>query len=623
MLNDKELLSEVVIHNKYAKYIPELSRRETWQELVDRNKAMHIKKHPQLKQDLDWAYQFVLDKKILPSMRSMQFAGKPIESNPARIFNCSGVHVSHYKAFSETMFLLLSGCGVGYSVQKHHVEQLPSILKPNYDNKYPGVRRYLISDDIEGWAESIKILLKSYFFGTNEIRFDYGGIRAKGMRLVTSGGKAPGFEPLEVCINKIKAILDKKEIGTKLKPIEAHDIMCHISNAVLAGGIRRSACLSMFDIDDEEMLTCKSGEWWVENEQRGRCNNSVVLERGKVTKEQFFSLWKKVQESGCGEPGFIWTNNKELLRNPCVEISLRTFCNLCEIDATKIKTQQDFEDAVKAATIIGTSQASYTDFHYLRPFWKEFTEEDALLGIGMTGVASNTIFNLNIPNAVSVAIETNKRIAALIGIKQAKRITTIKPAGTTSTVLGCSSGVHSWHNTFYKRTMRLNKGESLYDYLKANLPELVEDCAFQPTTTAILSIPVKAPDNAITRQDETALDLLERVKFLHQNWIQPGHIEGDDTHNISVTVSIKDNEWEEVGNWMWDNREFYSGISVLPYDGGTYVQAPFQDITEDEYNRLSNIISQSFIDLASVIESEDVTNHTDNVACAGGACEVA
>ena len=812
MQNNNELLSELTIHMKYAKFLEDKKRRESYLELVERNKKMHIEKFPELEQDINFAYSFVLNKKVLPSMRSMQFAGKPIQINPVRMFNCSFMAMKDYRAFHELMFLLLSGCGVGISVQKHHVEKLPEIRKPSIKNK----RRYVIGDSIVGWSDAIKALFKSYYGVKNvSLEFDYSDIRPEGAKLLTSGGKAPGSKPLKDCLDKIRSILDSKVDGDKLSTIDVYDISCHIADSVLAGGIRRAALLTLFTWSDEDMLHSKSGDWYKDNPQRARSNNSVALVRSRLSRDLFFNIWDKIQKSGCGEPAFSLTNNAEMGFNPCItgntivaiadgrngvtveqlakesegkikfpvysakpyhtsnqfgktdkfikwvteikdavafktgtknviklilsddsvlevtpdhklalmngkyieakdslnktlgkfysysnkndaksyrkinskivehlrpedknvdlseeiyvkqiidegkcvdvydltvednhnfylitktddnrflnssgilvhnchEISLRDmqFCNLTEINVSDVTDQKDFEDRVRAATLIGTLQATYTDFHYLRREWKLNTEKDALLGVSMTGVASMSIFNLDIESAAKVAVEVNRDISKFLKIKPAKRITTLKPAGTTSLVLGCSSGVHAWHDKFYIRRIRINKNEAIYTYLSLYYPELMEDDISSPEKTSIISIPQRAPIGSAIR-DESALDLLNRVKELTLKWIRPGHIDGYNHHNVSCTVSIKEDEWNEVGNWMWENRDCYSGISVLPYNNHTYKQAPFESCSEETYNRLSELFRK--VDLSLVYETDDSTNFNDQAACSGGACEI-
>jgi ribonucleoside-diphosphate reductase alpha chain len=614
----QKILSDLTVYMKYAKFVPELNRRETWEELVTRNMNMHIKKYPQLKDEIKQVYKMVYDKKVLPSMRSMQFGGKPIEISPNRIYNCAYLPIDHLDAFAEAMFLLLGGTGVGYSVQKHHVESLPEIRKPKSNR----TRRFLIGDSIEGWADAIKVLFKSYFgehLSTPE--FDFSDIRPKGAQLVTSGGKAPGPQPLKDCLHKLKGMLDAKEDGDKLTPIEVHDMVCHIADAVLAGGIRRAALISLFSADDNEMIACKSGAWWENNPQRGRANNSAALVRHKITKEFFLDLWKRVEASGAGEPGIYFTNDKDWGTNPCCEIALRPnqFCNLCEVNVSDIESQEDLNARVKAAAFIGTLQAGYTDFHYLRDIWRRTTEKDALIGVSMTGIGSGVVLGYNMKEAAKMVKEENARVAELIGINKSARMTTVKPAGTTSLTLGTSSGIHAWHNDYYIRRIRVGKNEAIYTYLSNNHPELVEDEFFRPHDTAVISVPQKAPEGAILRT-ESPFQLLERVKKITQEWVRPGHRTGSNSHNVSATISLKPEDWELAGEWMWENRDFYNGLSVLPYDGGTYIQAPFEDCTKEEFERLFAKLHS--IDLSQVIELTDETDLSSELACAGGACEI-
>lgn len=397
--------------------------------------------------------------------------------------------------------------------------------------------------------------------------------------------------------------------------------MCYIADAVLAGGIRRAACISLFDMDDEDMLTCKAGAWYELNPQRGRANNSAVILRHRIKKREFMKLWEKVKASGCGEPGFYFTNNAEWGTNPCCEIALRPFqfCNLCEINMGDIESQEDLNGRAEAAAFIGTLQASYTDFHYLRDIWKKTTEKDALIGVSGTGIASGEYVKYNMTEASEKVVAENVRIADMIGINHASRTTCVKPAGTSSMVLGTSSGIHGWHSQYYIRRMRLGKNEALYKFLNEFHPELVEDEFFKPTTQAIVSIPIEAPKGAIVRT-ESPFDLLERVKLFHEQWVRPGHIKGDNTHNISATISIKEDEWDTVGQWMWENRSNYNGLSVLPYDGGSYVQAPFEEISMQKYHAMIKQVQS--VDLTKVKEDGDYTDLKGEIACAGGVCEI-
>lgn len=937
-----EILSDITVFTKYAKHLPMKNRRETFSEIIDRNMEMHLdkfKKNTELCLEIRSVYsEFVKTKKILPSMRSLQFGGKPIELSPNRVYNCCFLPIDDLHAFSESMFLLLGGTGVGYSVQKNHVEKLPEIRKPTKS------RRFLIGDSIEGWADAVKVLMQAYMIGKTLPRFDYSDIREKGAQLVTSGGKAPGPEPLKDCLHNIKKILDRKKDGEQLTTLEVHDIMCYIADAVLAGGIRRAALICLFDMNDEDMLTCKFGNWWELNPQRGRSNNSAVILRHKIKKKDFMKLWDKIKASGSGEPGFYLTNNAEWGTNPCCEIALRPFqfcvsaetklitrngiskikditekeveiwngeewstvkpyqtgtedvlhrvkfsdgsfldatnnhkflvknrfetefrevetldlikelrsskyglqiprsnikytggtaeenaydygfvlgdgcvhgnyveaglfgldkllefktvktigdyknsndtefrqvrfslnieccrelkysnglpsrlftynkesilnfiagwadadgsqaskgiriygredkirdgqlllskiginssvnlmskkgertnlgerkndvwylqitktieipcqrlscnnteealckgqmqliksietlegvhssyclteeklhqcvfnnvltkqCNLCEVNMGTIKSQEDLDARARAASFIGTLQASYTDFHYLRDIWKKTTERDALIGVSGTGIASGKYKDLDLKKSAGEVVKENIRIADVLGINAAARTTCVKPAGTSSMVLGTSSGIHGWHNDYYIRRMRLGKDEAIYRHLAEHHSELIEDEFFKPKTQAVVSIPIEAPKGAIYRQ-ETPLELLSRIKHFSQEWISTGHIKGDNTHNVSATVSLKDEEWEDVGKWMWDNREYYNGLSVLPYDGGSYIQAPFEDISRQKYHAMLKHITE--IDLTKVIEIEDNTDLSGEIACGGGgaSCEV-
>lgn len=630
-----KILSDITIFNKYSKYIPELKRRETWDELVNRYVDMMCNKYPHLTKEIQVNSDYLRSKKVLPSMRALQFAGKAIEKNESRIYNCAYLPIDDYRAFSETMFLLLGGTGVGYSVQFHHVDKLPEIKKPTKSKKY------IIADSLEGWADAVKVLMKSYFSYTQyKPRFIYTDIRPKGSRLKTAGGKAPGSEPLKLALTHIEAILDRIEDGNKLKPIDIHDIQCFIANAVLSGGIRRSAMISLFSFDDEEMLQCKYGNWWEQNEQRGRANNSAVILRSRIKEDEFKSIWKKIELSNSGEPGLYFTNNIDWGTNPCCEIALRPFqfCNLCEVNVSDVESQEDLNERCKVASFFGTLQAGFTDFHYLRDIWKKTTEKDALIGVGQTGIASGKILKCDLHEASQIVIKENEKISKLININSAARTTTIKPSGTTSCVLGTSSGIHAWHNNYYIRRIRIMKNDPLYTYLSIYHPELLEDDKLKSLDTSIICIPQMAPEGSILRT-ESALDLLNRVRKFNLEWIRSGHKKGDNTNNVSATISIDksksysdlpDNkfnssikwidEWEVVGDWMWRNKDSFNGLSVIPYDNGSYIQAPFTDCSKEEYEGLMSKLKD--IDLSKVVEMDDNTSHSQEAACAGGNCEI-
>lgn len=616
----QQILSQITIFQKYAKHIPHLDRRENWSDLCERNMAMHIEKYPMLKSEIKQVYKdFVMTKKSLPSMRSMQFAGQPIDLSNNRMFNCAYVAADHPAVFSETMFLLLGGTGVGYSVQKHHIAELPVVVGPTSKP-----RRFLVGDSIEGWADAIKVLVRSHFEGKSDPLFDFRDIRKKGAKLVTSGGKAPGPDPLRICIDHLRSILNGA-VGRKLTSLEVHDMQCRIADAVLAGGIRRAAMISLFSEDDLDMLTCKSDyngfPWYEQNPQRGRANNSVVLKRGTVSKEDFLALWKMTERSKSGEPGIFWTNDYNIGTNPCAEISLKScqFCNVTDVNVDNVTSQEDLNDRVKAASFLGTLQAGYTNFHYLRPIWRENTEKDALIGVGQTGVGSGKVLQYDLVAAAEIVNAENERVAAIIGVNKAARTTTLKPAGTTSLVVGSASGIHAWHNDYYVRRMRVGKNEALYTYMNNNFPDLIEDCAFKPHLEAVMKFPQVAPVGSMIRT-EPALQLLERVKRYNIEWVGTGYRNGANQHNVSCTISIKDDEWAMVGEWMWDNKDHYTGISALPYDNGTYIQAPFTDSTKEEFDELIKLFHD--INLDHVLEHDDNTNLSENLACSGGTCEI-
>ena len=612
---DQQILSNIVIHMKYGRYIPEKQRRETWPEICDRYAAMMVARYPMLEGAITENMEWVRQKKVLPSMRAMQFAGAAIERNHSRIYNCAYMPVDDVRAFSEAMFLLLGGTGVGFSVQFHHVDKLPEV------NRAVKRRKFLVGDSLEGWADCIKVLMKAHF-GLNGYmpEFDFSDIRPKGTRLVTAGGKAPGPEPLKICVAHITAILDRKAAGEKLTPLECHDIMCHIANAVLAGGIRRSAMISLFSFDDQEMLGCKFGSWWELNEQRGRANNSAVIKRDRIQEHEFFALWQKIELSGSGEPGFYFTNDIEWGTNPCCEIALRPFqfCNLCEVNVSDVSSQTDLNQRASAAAFLGTLQAGFTDFHYLRDIWRRHTEKDALIGVGMTGIGSGKVLEFDLEEAASHVKSTNMALAQQLGLQPAARATTIKPSGTSSLVLGTSSGIHAWHNDFYVRRIRIGKDEALYHYLADQHPELLEDDLLNPRQ-GIICIPQAAPHGSILR-DESALQLLERIKKFNVEWVRPGYTTGSNANNVSATISIRPTEWAEVGRWMWQNKASYNGLSVLPHDNGNYKQAPFTDTDKVTYEQMVSRLHQ--IELSEVFEKEDLTDHSGEAACAGGACAV-
>jgi ribonucleoside-diphosphate reductase alpha chain len=618
-MNDKLALADITVFNKYARFNHNAGRRESWTEIVNRNAEMHKTKYPGIAEDIDTVYKnFVHTKKVLPSMRSLQFGGRPILMAENRIFNCAYAPAESTRFFSELMFLLLGGTGMGYSVQARHVNKLPKIKTPESDKEY----KFQVQDSIVGWSDAVKVVCKAFFNAGTLPIFDYRDIREKGAELITTGGQAPGPEPLRICINNLEVIL-RKAIGRKLRPLEVHDMACVIADAVLAGGIRRAAMISLFDRDDEEMLACKAGEWYINHPARARSNNSAVLPRDEVSQAEFTELMKRIEESGCGEPGVYWTNNKDWGTNPCCEIALRPYqmCNLTEINAGEIYTQEDFNHAAGAAAFLGTLQAGYTDFHYLNPKWKIACEKDALLGVSMTGIASGTVENLDMREAVEYVKTMNADMAERIGINPAARTTCVKPAGTTSLVLGTSSGIHAWHAPYYIRRMRAGKDEALAQYMMKAAPGLVEQDV-NVAHQVVLSFPQAAPVGAKVRS-EHMLELLERVKDVSVRWVAPGHRDGINQHNVSCTISVMDNQWKLLTRWMWDNRDHYNGISVLPYFGAAaYPQLPFEDITEEQYYEMLPLLE--LVDISKVFEMDGSSVDLSNeLACSGpDGCEI-
>jgi len=535
---DKKILSDIVVHTKYARHLPKKDRRENWEELVGRNKEMHIRKYPQLTEEIDALYDdFVIPKKVLPSMRSMQFGGRPIEINNSRVYNCAFLPVDSIYSFSETMFLLLGGTGVGYSVQRHHIEKLPAIIKPNYDYN----RKYVVQDSIMGWADAIKTLFKSYTGKTtSHIDFDYSDIRDKGELLITAGGKAPGPEPLRLAITKIEGMLREKEDRSQLSTLEAHDIMCHIADAVLAGGIRRAAMISLFNIDDQEMLSCKSGDWYVRNPQRGRANNSVVILRHRITEPRFKKIWERIKASGAGEPGIYFTNDMDWGTNPCCEISLKPFqfCNLTEINMGNVESQEDMNQRASAAAFLGTLQAGYTDFHYLRDIWRRTTEKDALLGVSMTGIASESNLQLDYKEATEFVNKTNKEIAKIIGIKPAARTTSVKPAGCQipSTKIRTNFGDMSLYDVFKKNNVELNNKLGEYrEWYDVNTDIKVYDEDDNENSITKLFINGTEETVKFIMEDDSIIECTPHHKFMMVNgeWKEAINItENDDFLNL-------------------------------------------------------------------------------------------
>lgn len=596
-------LQEYTFTSRYARYLNGKNRRETWSESVNRCKDMMLEKYKDIKDvhsDIEWAYEMMRKKRILGSQRAMQFGGKPILDKNMRIYNCISSYCDRVKFFQECMYLLLCGCGTGFSVQKHHISKLPKLLKQK-----EGYKKFVIEDTIEGWSDAIGVLVSSYFkqntlfpeYNGLKITFDYTKIRPLGSEL-SYGGKAPGPEPLKIAINNIKNLLDNVlENGqSNLKPIQAYDIVMYSADAVISGGVRRSATIALFSEDDEEMMKAKTGNWFNENPQRGRSNNSVVLLKKELTKEKLVKIIENVKEYG--EPGFILSNNYEHLVNPCVEISFYAYneagesgwqaCNLSTINDSKVKTKEDFFEAAKAAAIIGTLQAGFTDTAYLGKVSQEIIEREALLGVSMTGIMDSPDICLNPEiqrEATEIVRQINAEISKKIGIRQAARLTCIKPEGSASCVLGTSSGIHPHHALRYIRRIQSNKTENIYKFFKSINPRACQDSVWSTNDTdGVISFCIEVPIGSKTKNQLGAIQLLKYVQSTQENWVKYGTNKELCTqdwliHNVSNTINVKPEEWNDVIDYIYENKESFCGISLLPITGDKdYPQAPFTTI---------------------------------------------
>tara|TARA_R110000824_G_C15231618_1_gene678625 strand:- start:6873 stop:9071 length:2199 start_codon:yes stop_codon:yes gene_type:complete len=600
-------LMDYTFVGKYARWISEKKRRETWKESNNRVRGMMLKKYEDcgIDDEINWAYDMMLKKRCLGSQRALQFGGEPIFKHNARMFNCVASFCDRLKFFQECMYLLLCGCGTGFSVQTRHINKLPPMVKEKR-----GTKRFTIPDSIEGWADSIGVLISSYFdqddifpeYTGKDVSFDFSKIRPAGSRLGSSAGKAPGPEPLKKAIKNIKKVLDKAlknlefcaESIRRLEPIEAYDIVMHSADAVISGGVRRSATICLFSPEDEKMAQAKTGNWFHDNPQRGRSNNSALLLRDKTSKEDFQTLMKAVREFG--EPGFVWADSTELIVNPCVEIGMYPVdvkskksgwqgCNLSTVNCAKAKTEEEFYEAVKAAAIIGTLQAGFTKFPYLGKTSERIFEREALLGVSGTGWMENSELCLD-PSvqrkAAKVAKETNKKISKKIGINQAARVTCVKPEGTASCILGTASGIHPHHAKRYIRRVQANKMENIYKYFSEINPRAREESVWSANDSDdVVSFCIEVPAGSKTKNQISAIELLGYVKSTQQNWVIPGTNKDLCTkkwlvHNVSNTINVKNGEWDDVESFIYKNRKFFCGISLLPVTGDKdYPQAPF------------------------------------------------
>lgn len=734
-------LSKYTFVAKYAKYLPEKKRRETWVETVTRVKEMHLGRYPQIASEIEWAFDRVYDKLVLPAMRTLQYGGAPILKNHCRNYNCAATYCDRVRFFQEMVFVLLSGTGAGFSVQKHHVDKLPDIHP-----RAKKVKEFVVPDTIEGWADSFGVLISSYVdekfatfpeYSGYKVRFNFSQLRPKGSR-ISSGGKSPGPDPLRNALEKCEQVIERRlKDSNRLRPIDAHDIVMHSSDCVISGGIRRSATISLFSLDDEEMMTCKTGNWFYENPQRGRANNSAMILRDKITEAEFSSIMKNTREFG--EPGFLFCDDLETLVNPClprdtqilvnggyraigdlyaegkptqvwsddrigkgdelhidrwgktlydaspvvltqknakiyeiwvnncwsikatanhqfptpngrkrldeltcddylfiheenlpqriteisywgeddvfclnqpttnaiiangivtgncVEIGLRgydsygnsgwQFCNLTISNGKKIKSKDTFKEASRAAAIIGTCQAGYADFPYLGSVTESIVRREALLGCSITGIMENPDIILDAEVQREMAehiLEVNYSLASQIGIEPCARATCEKPEGSSSAVLGTSSGIHPHHAKRYFRRVQANKTEPTMNFFSKYNPQACEESVWSANKTdAVITFCVEVDKGSRFKNDMSAIDLLEQVKLTQQNWVESGTrhthcVEPWLRHSVSNTISVRPEEWDAVSKYLYENRQYFAGVSLLSATGDKdYPQAPF------------------------------------------------
>jgi len=625
--------------SRYARWKEDEQRRETWTETVARYfdyMTSHLqKKHsyklkPALRTELE---QAVLNQDIMPSMRALMTAGPALDRCHVGGYNCSYVPVDSQRAFDETMYILMCGTGVGFSVERHHIEKLP-IVNESMHHTDTIIK---VGDSRPGWAKSLRELIAMLYAGQIP-RWDVSDVRPAGARLKTFGGRASGPAPLE---ELFEFIIEKFRgaVGRRLYPIECHDIMCKIGEVVVVGGVRRSALISLSNLNDDQMSHAKAGMWWENEGQRALANNSVAYKE-KPQMGTFMREWLSLYESKSGERGIFnrQSAQKQAAKNgrreadhdfgcnPCSEIILRPyqFCNLSEVVVRETDTKQTLENKVKLATILGTFQSTLTDFKYLRKVWKDNTEEERLLGVSLTGIMDNQImsgqsaqFGMNIGPILgelkSTAINANKKLATELDIPQSTAITCVKPSGTVSQLVDSASGIHARHNDYYIRTVRGDNKDPLTQFMIAQgIP--AEPDVMKPDSTTVFSFPMQSPVGAVTRTKMSAIEQLELWLLYQRYWCE---------HKPSVTISVKEEEWMDVGSWVYEYFDDVSGISFLPYSEHTYKQAPYQDISADEYSELKALMPQS-IDWSALqeFEKEDTTSGGRELACTAGVCEV-
>jgi len=605
-----QALSDYTFVSRYARFNTEKNRRETWSEAVERVKNMHLIKYPMVRDEIEWAFSHVHNKVALGSQRALQFGGEPILKKNARIYNCISSYIDRPRVFQETFWLLLCGCGTGFSVQTHHVNKLPEFHSGlNSTNDFDKTVIYQVDDSIEGWADALGVMIASYlphdeyepFYG-KRINFDFSKIRPKGSLLSYGVGRAPGPDGLASSLVKIQNLLDScLESGRRrLRSIDAYDIIMHSSDAVLSGGVRRSATLCIFSPEDTDMLNAKIGDWYYTNPQRARSNNSALLIKNSTSRDTYHRLFESTRQFG--EPGLIWADNSEALYNPCVEIGLYAYdeqgnsgwqaCNLSTINGSLLTTKSNFAVGAEVAAVLGTLQAGYTDFAYLGPVSESIIRREALLGVSITGIMDHpkiTLDKTNLKEMAQLVLHTNERIAEKIGINVASRTTCVKPEGTASCLLGTSSGVHPSHARKYIRRVQSNAMEAPVQHYKLHNPSAVQKSVWSANgTDEVINFLIEMSYDVVTKDDITAVQLLETVKLVQENWVDAGKrtdkcVQPWLSHNVSNTINVKPEEWPAVEEFIYENRKSFAGISLLGSMGDLdYPQAPFTKVLSVE-----------------------------------------
>jgi ribonucleoside-triphosphate reductase len=619
---------EYIAASRYARFVDEKQRRESWSETVTRYVDYVFSRTPQLQQDnplKQEIFEAIHNLDLMPSMRAMMTAGKSADRDNTCVYNCSYLPVDDVKSFDEAMFILLCGTGVGFSVESKYISQLPDVP----DNLYASEHTIKVHDSKEGWAKALRLLLANLWAG--EIpKWDVSDVRPAGTRLKTFGGRASGPEPLVDLFN-FAVNMFKHATGRKLHSLECHDLMCKIGEVVVVGGVRRSAMISLSDLDDERIRHAKAGPWWETAPHRALANNSAVYSE-TPTVGKFMEEWLSLYNSHSGERGIFNREaaqktvakyghrdpNYEFGTNPCSEIILRPyqFCNLSEVVVRHDDTKETLLHKVRLASILGTIQATFTKFPYLRKVWQRNTEEERLLGVSLTGIYDNPLLTTQGPELDELlaelrlaAREANEQFAAKLGIPKSAAITCVKPSGTVSQLVDSASGIHPRHAKYYIRRVRGDKKDPLSQFLvQQGVP--AEDCVYKPTQTTVFSFPIKAPDG-ITRDEVTPLSHLALWLTYQRHWCE---------HKPSVTISVEEKDWPSVGAWTWENFDEISGVSYLPYDGGTYRQAPYETCTEVEYEALKAKMPK--IDWTLLVENTDNVEGAQQLACSAGVCEI-